>query len=555
MRNIQEENTKPPYSLEAEQAVLGSILIEPACLADIQKALTPADFYKDDHRTIYETLLAMQKAGTAIDILTLADALRKLPAPEHAREQCSSFMQYLCGNRYLPLLADAPATAANAAEYARVVQEKAALRLIMHQAAEAYHLAACSDLAKLSAGNGHFNLSAIISGLGTTSETRPICLADVEAETVEWLWRGWIPYGKISMIVGDPGLGKSNLILDIAARLTIGKPMPFNVLAFHAASDVLLLMAEDGLADTVRPRMEAAGADLRRVHAYRPEDALELLSNIERLERDIRHHKVRMVVADPLMAFFPSALDSHKDQHARRVLSPIASLAQNTGAAFVFVHHPNKNGEGRAVYRAGGSIGIIGATRAAALVAQDPADPQKRILASIKHNLCKPPQSLRFHLEAALDVESNPEKAPPRTVWDEVANGHTADTLFSAPISQNASELDEAVEFLRESLADGPVKVTELECAAKVAGISISTLKRARNRLSVKAEKIVHSKDDTFWQVSLPSFACKASNGSPEEASNSIKEIKSINCQQAIDDILDVSQTSEMEDADPFTVK
>ena len=216
------------------------------------------------------------------------------------------------------------------------------------------------------------------------------------------------------------------------------------------AADVLLLLAEDGLADTVRPRMEAAGANLQRVHAYEPDQALDLLTNIERLRADILHYGVRLVVADPLMAFFPATTDSHKDQHVRRVLSPLAALADETGALFLFVHHPNKNGGGQAVYRAGGSIGIIGAARSAVLVASDPEDPEKRILASIKGNLSKPPQSLRFRLgKVRWTLTATPDNAPPRVAWIGAAEEHTATTLLQ---TQNATaggtgERDDAVQF------------------------------------------------------------------------------------------------------------
>lgn len=338
------------------------------------------------------------------------------------------------------------------------------------------------------------------------SKPGPLCLADVKREAVDWLWRGWIPLGKVSMLIGDPGLGKSNLSLDIAARLTSGRPMPFQNLALHEPADVLLLLAEDGLADTVRPRLEAGKADLRRVHAYPPDMALELLCNLDQLRVDIQEKQVRLVIVDPLMAFFPAALDSHKDQHARRLLSPVAALAQETGAAFLLIHHPNKSGGGQAIYRAGGSIGIVGAARAATIIAQDPDDATKRIMASVKNNLGKPVPSLRFYLEAATDIESDPDDAPPRVVWEDVAEEHTASTLLSvtATPAEATSEREYVIEFLRDALKDGPVRASEIERAATSEGYSEATLKRARKQLGVKSQRVGGTGDKGYWSWTLP---------------------------------------------------
>lgn len=514
--------TGVPCNYQAEQSVLGAILIEPKVLSTVRAILpSGSDFYEPTHALIYDVLCVLQDRKQSIDVLTVSESLSKLRRED---DEHSTAYQLLHGGVYLPQLMEQCIGAANVEYHAQIVREKADCRFLIPLSQEIHTLAMQGNMEALRAANGRYNLSAIIANMSPATESsRYLCLADVEREIVKWLWRGWIPFGKISMVIGDPGLGKGNMTLDIAARLTRGSPMPFQETAFHAPSDVLMMFAEDGAGDTVRPRMEAAGADLRRVHLYNPEtpDSLEMLSNLERLETDIRRDNVKLVIVDPLMAFFPAALDSHKDQHARRVLSPVSALAQRTGAAFVFVHHPNKAAGGQAVYRAGGSIGIIGAARAACIVAVDPDDSEKRVLATIKNNLSKPSQSLRFHMEAATDVEPNAEDAPPRIVWDNVADEHTASSLLFAPSvpQETSGAKQEAADFLQDALKDGPVKSAEIERAAREASISHRTLLRAKKESGVVSKRIGGAGSKGYWELSLSSQENKSTDEDMSEDS------------------------------------
>jgi len=215
-----------------------------------------------------------------------------------------------------------------------------------------------------------------------------VTLADVQPEKVSWLWRGWLPVGKLVTLDGDPGLGKSTLALTFAAIITTGGMWPDGDLCDHTG-DVILLSAEDGLADTIRPGFDSAGGDPTKVHAVQgvplsddPDDGLRMptLADIMQLRELITRTKARLVVVDVLMAYLPTGTDSHRDQDIRQVLGRLARLADDTGCTILLLRHLNKAKGGDPLYRGGGSIGIVGAARVGLLVAKDPDDDTVRPL-------------------------------------------------------------------------------------------------------------------------------------------------------------------------------
>lgn len=316
--------------------------------------------------------------------------------------------------------------------------------------------------------------------------TLGVLLADVRPERVSWLWPGYLPCGKLVVIDGDPGLGKSALTLDLAARLTTGQPFPDG--SRPEPRGVLLLSAEDGLADTIRPRLDAAGADLTKVLALTgiPESDGErpvtLPDDLPIIEQAIQRIAAGLVVIDPLMAFLAGTVNSFRDQDVRRALAPLAALAERTGATILVVRHLNKATGGSPIYRGGGSIGIAGAARAVLLVARDPDDAERRILASVKSNLGPPPPALAYHLDGT-------NSGTVRVVWEGVST-HSATSLLALPLDDEArSALDDARDFLADALADGPVPVKDLSRAAHQAGIADRTLDRAKAALRIAATK------------------------------------------------------------------
>jgi hypothetical protein len=326
----------------------------------------------------------------------------------------------------------------------------------------------------------------------TLDKDPDVCLADIEPESVSWLWTGRIAYGKLTLIEGDPGLGKSALCIKVAASESTGSPLPVDI-GPHPPGDVLLISYEDGDADTIRPRAEAAGAALERVRIWKlgrrpftiPDDlpALRLL---------IKERDYRLVIIDPLGAALSGATDSYKDADIRRTLAPLAAIAEETGAAIVIVRHLTKRGTGRAISPGGGSIGIAGAARSVLVVGEDPEDPDRRILASVKCNLTLRPPSLAFRLASVFVPRASYH---PVVTFDGEAS-ISADDLATARAeasndggAEGRSAVQDASDFLREWLAPGPLSRREVEGLAKSNGVSIRTLQRACRAAGVTVDR------------------------------------------------------------------
>jgi AAA domain len=319
-------------------------------------------------------------------------------------------------------------------------------------------------------------------------------MSTVDPEHVDWLWSGRIPLGKLTLVDGDPGRGKSTFMLDLAARVTTGSPLPDGTQLGDPRS-VVLMTAEDGLADTVRPRLDAAGADPARVvvieavPVYDDEGNMTLRPpslprDLGFLERVIREEKAALGLIDVLAAYLGADVDGHVDKDVRRALMPLAKMAERTGAAIIAARHLTKARGGNAIYAGGGSIGIIGAARSALIIGDDPSDEtgDRRILAVAKSNLAAIPTALAYRLVSAH------EHGCARIEWLG-ATDHTADDLVSVESREQHTERDEATDFLRELLADGPMAAKDTKAAARGAGIAERTLTRARQDLHVVVDR------------------------------------------------------------------
>lgn len=329
-------------------------------------------------------------------------------------------------------------------------------------------------------------------------------LSDVKARNVKWLWRDRLPLGKLADVAGDPGLGKSTLQCDIIARVTRGDAMPDGTRGdlFDRPRHVIIITAEDDLADTIRPRLEATGADLELVEEVRvrvddvSEEQPELPLDVAAIEALVEETGAALVVVDPLMAHLGEKVDSHRDHHVRRALAPLSGLAERTGALVWVVRHLNKGSGGSALYRAGASIGISAAVRASHVVAPDPKAPERRVFACVKVTNGRPVPSLSYHLVPAV-VEGDGETiATSRVEWLGDSE-YTADDLLGTSPSDAGEEnrkrpspaVKEAMEFLKQLLADGPLLATTVKADAEAAGISPPTLNRAMERLGVGSDK------------------------------------------------------------------
>lgn len=315
--------------------------------------------------------------------------------------------------------------------------------------------------------------------------------SEVEMRSVEWVWEGYLPRGKLAMLDGDPKLGKSSAAMDWAGTLTSGGEWPDGTRCTEAA-DVLFIGTEDGLDDTLAPRAKAAGADMDRLHYVQgtpdPKDPDVLLpptlDEITNMRKVIEQHGIRLVIVDVLMAHLGSKVDSHKDQDIRRVLSPLAKMADETGCAVLLLRHLNKNKGGSALYRGSGSIGIGGAARSLLLVTLDPDDHNCRILSSPGGNLGALPTPLRFRIEGC-EIDNIGVKTS-RVEWMGPAD-YTADELLGEIGGHDDSPDPNAAEaWLEDFLTDaGKTLGTTVKDEAAKVGISARTLQRAAKKLKV----------------------------------------------------------------------
>lgn len=329
-------------------------------------------------------------------------------------------------------------------------------------------------------------------------------MASVESKQTDWLMPSYIPAGAITVFDGNPGTGKSQTTCDMSARVSVGNCMPPK----HAPPGtnpprgVLMLNAEDDPARTIRPRLEAAGADLARVHFLRSmasvcgdERPVSLPSDLPAIEAAIRQHDVSLVTIDPFVAFLDSKLSVNNDADVRRCLGQLATVAEDTGAAIVLIRHMNKKSGIDAIYRGGGSIGITGAARAVFMVGIDPADDGGRILAPVKCNLAPEPPSLRFTIESYQDTS--------RVRWGDVCDTTAHDLCQPAKGERgNGGKLDTAKEIIRDLLANGPRGSNEVMQACVEAGLGERTYHSARKALGIKSERSGFS--DGQWLLTMP---------------------------------------------------
>ena len=313
---------------------------------------------------------------------------------------------------------------------------------------------------------------------------------------IRWLWPGYIPRGKITLIDGDPGLGKSLLTLDLAARVSTGRSFPDGKPSEKGG--VVILTMEDSLADTVVPRLNAAGGSnlvkivaLQTVKDQKLGERFPILTDIPALKQAVKEVDARLVIFDPLMAYLAPKTDYFKDQDIRQQFAPLARFAEEMDLAILVVRHLTKGG-GAAIYRGQGSIGITGAARCVLLVAKDPENELHRVLAGIKNNLAPPPQSLTFGI---TDHDGSA-----KLVWWG-ASSSSADQLLAGAAQNNEerSELEEAKGFLRQILLDGQLSFNEIKQQARAAGITEITLRRAKTMLGITSKKI-----GSLWVWSLP---------------------------------------------------
>lgn len=322
--------------------------------------------------------------------------------------------------------------------------------------------------------------------------------SDITPEPVTWLWDGRVAIGTTTMVAGNPGLGKSQFCCHMAASVTTGGTMPDG--SRVPMGDVLYLTAEDHFANTVVPRLMAAGADLSRVHfidcvrlagqdGQTRERGFDLVRDVPALDaRLYLQTDVRLVIIDPVTAYLGST-DSHRTSDVRGVLRPLERVAQAHHVAVVLISHLNKGGGAEAMTRVTGSLAFVAAARSAFLVVRDPQDEDRRLLLCVKQNLAAEPDGMAFTVEG-VTVEGPKGPIPTsRIVFSTDVVTVTADEALAAQSEGRGggSAEDEARAWVADALAKGARPRPELERQAKADGLAWRTVQRGAKVLGVES--------------------------------------------------------------------
>ena len=309
-----------------------------------------------------------------------------------------------------------------------------------------------------------------------------IRMSDIETEQVQWLWYPFIPYGKITIIQGDPGEGKTSFVLAMIALLTTGKPLPED----KTAADPIIVIyqsAEDGLADTIKPRLEASGADCSRVLVIDESDK-ELTLCDERLEQAVQETGAKLIVLDPLQAYLGDNIDMHRANEVRPVFKRLCAMADRTSCAIILIGHMNKAQGLKSSYRGLGSIDFRAAARSVLLVGRLKSDPAVRVVAHDKSSLAPEGKSIAFSLDAENGFQ-----------WIGYCDISVEDVLSGAGSVQTKTSLME--NELRRMLVK-PVLAEEVFQRAAELGISKRTVKIAKKNLDIQSDRIG---EQWYWRL------------------------------------------------------
>ena len=320
---------------------------------------------------------------------------------------------------------------------------------------------------------------------GTRTELQMIKMSEIQSQEVAWLWFPFIPYGKLTIVQGDPGDGKTTLVLNIAAKLSKGEGLD-SEMKLTEPLNVIYQSAEDGLADTVKPRLEAAGANCENISVI--DESIKSLSMIdERLEEAVIRTKAKLLILDTIQAYLGGGMDMNRANEARDMTKKLATLAEKYQCAVVLVGHMNKAAGNKAAYRGMGSIDFFAVARSVLLVGRVEGEANIRAVVQIKNNLAAfghpNPKALElsedgFHWLGDYEITA-----------DEVLGG----------IAPKANKPEQAKRLLREVAGtNNAMQSNEIFNLAEEQGISRRTLENAKKELGIRAKRINNS---WYWEL------------------------------------------------------
>lgn len=474
-------------NLDAEQALLGSMLLDAGVADSVIARITEDAFYSEPHRMVFKAIQAVRAQGGAVDIVTIMEALRQ-----------AGTLELVGGASYISVLGNSVPNVEHWEDHLKIVQEKATFRALKAEALRLQELADAGDIHKALEAIERAQAEAAAMIEGGRDRARVVNLAGVEAQETRWLWRPYIPLDCITILEGDPKTGKTWAALAITAAITRGYPLPGEdgKPVARMPGNVLYLTAEDSLSMTLRPRLEKGNADLSRVNVLEGKISADgktvvpvTMQDLDILAQTLERYRPVLVVIDPMAAFLGPNVNANRFEQVRPVLAGVTRLAEVYGCAVLLIRHLSKGPKDRAIYKGQGSIDFTAAARSVLMVGKDPNIPGQRVMV---HNLCNvakegPAQSFVITDEGALE-------------WAGVTD-ITGDELV-APVMVDVEERGsraEAKEFLLKALANGRQLATDMEEARKAHDIADRTLKRARQDLNIQVYR-----DGKAWYWELP---------------------------------------------------
>jgi len=316
-----------------------------------------------------------------------------------------------------------------------------------------------------------------------------VCLADVKVEPVEFLWRPRIPNGKLTILEGDPGAGKSFLTCALAAAISAGASLPGAEPS--EPRSVLMFTGEDGLADTLAPRLDWLGADRKRIFAGPSFIDLSESRGVACISELVDEHRPALTVLDPITAYLGARTDTHRANKVRAVLAPLGEIASRFSSAFLIVRHLSKSDSSRALYRGLGSIDFTAAARSVLLAGTMPSDPEVRALVHIKSNLGPLAPTLGYRIDH--------DGQETRLLWTGECDITAGDLLAD---NRGEGRIDRARRFLRDLLSEGPMPASEIYERAEEEGIAKRTLQAAKSKEKIQANKLSF---EGGWKWTYPS--------------------------------------------------
>ena len=317
-----------------------------------------------------------------------------------------------------------------------------------------------------------------------------LCYKDIEQTSVEWLWFPYIPFGKLTIIQGNPGEGKTYFAMMLTAACTNRKLFPNmeDVEPFN----VIYQTAEDGMGDTIKPRLVEAGADLSRVMVIDDSEEVLTLSD-DRIEKAVRQNHVRLVVIDPVQAFIGADVDMNRANEVRPVFRKLGMIAEKTSCAIVLIGHLNKSSGTQSTYRGLGSIDIMAAVRSLIFIGKVRKDPTTRVLIHEKSSLAPPGETMAFKLG---DEEGFRWVGAYEISADELLDGKEG--------KATETKLERGAKLIQELLVDkNEISIRELDDKAKEQGISGRTMRDVRSRMKNELEYWINEKQENCIRLKV----------------------------------------------------